>query len=138
MDESKAQDAPSENRSEPPAVTFPSAGEQTAISSNKMEEYSKYLVGALKAFEDRLPVAGALIVIVGYVVIAAFGEIDSFWKYLAYISILCFGYLFFAFKKSRFSLREKVLLGVVAGLVIYIAFAQGLFVRLGEFLAQKK
>lgn len=125
MDEPLPQGVQPESRDQRPIFTFPSEGEATAISSNKMEEYSKYLVGALKAIEDRLPIAGALVIVIGYVVIAAFGKVDSFWKYIAYISILLFAYLFYKIKTAKLSRMNSFLLSIIIALLLYIAIDQG-------------
>lgn len=95
--------------------------------TNKVEEYSKYLPGALKAIEDRLPISSFIIVIVGYVIIAAFGEMDNVWKYLGYLSIFVISFVFYKLMKAKLAMTTYLLLGIIVVLLIYIAEFRGFF-----------
>ena len=87
---------------------------------NDVEKYGRYLPLALQAIEDRMHIAGPLIIITGYVVIAAFGEMKNLWQYAGYLFILCLGYSVYKIKSKMFDLAlilEVTLLLILLALI---------------------
>lgn len=91
------------------------------------DQYADIFLRLLEAIERRIPLAGALIVIGGYVVIAAFGEMSSVRSYLTYLSILICAYVFYEVKTTKLSITNYVLLAIILVLLFYIATTKGMF-----------
>ncbi len=117
-----------------PEVKLPRSDQQTAVKfqdnvdvtpTNKVEEYSKYLPGALKAIEERMSIAGALIIIVGYIVIASFGEMNSLWRFIGYFAALAISALFYGFYRIKLSLATYLLIAAIGFLLAYIFHIKG-------------
>lgn len=117
-----------------PQIVVPTEGPTTLGTS--VETYRKYFLGILVAIEERLPIAGALIAIVGYIVIAAFGHMDNIWSFLGYFSFLILGLLFYKIKTAKLTSGIYLLLGIIIILLIYIAIDKGFLQFLFDLISQ--
>ena len=101
---------------------------------NPIEKYSSYLPVASKSIEERLPLAGMLIAVIGYIVIAAFGRINNVWDYLAYLSILIIGLSFYELKIARIPKITYLLLGIIVILLGFIMAQNGIYNFFANFI----
>jgi len=97
-------------------------------STNKIEEYSKYLPGALKAIEERFSIFFVAVGLVGYIIISAFGKMDSLGKFLGYIVFLSLCWLYFQLYTRHVSKYLLVLL------VLALVFLLGYLVYQPSFI----
>lgn len=99
-----------------------------------LDHYGAYIPRALEAIENRLPLVFSLGGIVGYIVISAFGKMDSLRKYLGYLSILFFGMLSYRLLKKEINNSTAViflLVAIIFSQAAYIIYIKGFW---GDFL----
>lgn len=102
MDEKDTDTQSAQNPASDKFNPFPLDGETNVVDvppgvglRGVADPYANSILHLLEAINRRPSVAGALLIITGYVVIAAFGEMDYLWKYGAYLSVLVVAYIFY-------------------------------------------
>ncbi len=97
-------------------------------SSNPVEKTAQYLPLALKAIEENFAVSFSLIAVVGYIVIAAFGKMDTLKKYIGYLLFLTLSVCVYKLATTKVPKLTWVLIIAVGLLMGFILNERGFFV----------
>lgn len=111
--------------SDAPIKVNPEGGVTPA--NNPVERTAEYLPLALKAIEDKFGISITIIAIVGYIIIAAFGKMDSMKKYLGYIFFLAICLSIYKLTTTKMSKLIYSLIVAIFVLVTFILSEHGFF-----------
>ncbi len=82
----------SSNKEKTQSVDFSGGGDSHGL---------RYVPTLIKSLEEHLSFTALLVSVIGYILISAFGKMDSIEKYFGYIAFLFFSFFFYKFLKTN-------------------------------------
>lgn len=112
-----------------PVVRIPDQGTSLTANSGtvsaKVEDAARYLPAALKSIEDNFPVSFVVLCVAGYILIAAFGKMDTLGKFIGYIVFLLFAAFGYKLVISKLNPWIWMLLSLLLTSLIIITLQNG-------------
>lgn len=88
---------------------------------------SEYILRVLEIIEQKFSIIVSLISVIGYIIISAFGKMNSVKKYFGYLLFLIISFGFYKLGKLKITMTNWILVVIIICLLFYIGYTLNIF-----------